>query len=56
MGRFSNKVSRGAENFYVGTDDFFKLNAFASELDTLKRANRGGKPVEVLEMEAEHYA
>ncbi len=52
MGRFSNKVSRGAENFYVGTDDFFKLNAFASELDTLKRANKGGKPVEVLEMEA----
>ena len=53
MKRASNKLSRGAESFYLGTDDFFKMNAFSSELNILKRANKGNTvPVEVLEQQA----
>lgn len=53
MSKISNKLSRVAEDFYVGTDDFFKINAFNAELNTLKNANKGGgKTLATLEKEA----
>ena len=39
------------EDIYVATDDYYKINTFLSELDTLKKANTG-KPLDVLEAEA----
>ncbi len=49
------KVLKGVEDVYVATDDFFKINTYLTELDTLKRANTG-KPLEVLEAEAARIA
>lgn len=39
------------EDVYMATDDYFKMNAFVNELDTLKKA-RPNAPLEVLEKEA----
>ena len=45
------KVLKGIEDVYVATDDFYKINTFLSELDTLKKA-KTGKSLDVLEAEA----
>ena len=45
------KGLKRAEDFYVATDDFFKINTFLKELDSLKKANTG-KSLDVLEAEA----
>ena len=45
------KVLKTAEDVYVATDDFYKINTYLSELETLKNANTG-KSLDVLEAEA----
>ena len=53
MAGFSNKLSKGAEKLYIGTDDFFKINSYNSELNWLKRAYKNsGRSIESLELEA----
>lgn len=53
MAGLSNKVSKGAEQLYVATDDFFKINSFNSELSWLKKAHKNsGRSLESLEKEA----
>jgi LysM repeat protein len=38
IGKGVGKVGRGAEHFYLGVDDFYKINAYEQELATLKKA------------------
>ena len=45
------KIDEGAEAIYLGTDDFYKMNAFEYELKTLKKAFPN-ESEEVLEMRA----
>jgi len=53
MAGLSNKVSRGAEKLYVATDDFFKINAYNTELNWLKKAyGKSGRSTKSLELEA----
>tara|TARA_R110002050_G_scaffold91593_1_gene192232 strand:+ start:4247 stop:9052 length:4806 start_codon:yes stop_codon:yes gene_type:complete len=49
--KVGQKVLKRVEDVYVATDDFYKINTFLSELDTLKKANTG-KSLDVLEAEA----
>ena len=46
-----NKGLKRVEDIYVATDDYFKINTFLKELDSLKRADTG-KSLDVLEAEA----
>ena len=45
------KGLKRVEDIYVATDDYFKINTFLKELDSLKRADTG-KSLDVLEAEA----
>jgi len=45
------KALKRVEDIYVATDDYYKINTFLSELDSLKKANTG-KSLDVLEAEA----
>jgi len=47
----TNPVFKGMENFYMATDDYFKMSGFIDELETLKNA-RPNASVDVLEREA----
>jgi hypothetical protein len=47
------KTGEAVENFYLATDDFYKINGYLSELDTLKKANLGKPDAELEEMAAE---
>ena len=46
-----NKGLKRVEDIYVATDDYYKINTFLKELDSLKRADTG-KSLDVLEAEA----
>ncbi len=37
-GRVAGKIYKGAEDLYMATDDFYKINAYERELKTLKKA------------------
>lgn len=47
----NNKVLKAAEDVYMGTDDYFKISNYTSELETLKKA-RPGVADDLLEQEA----
>jgi len=46
-----NKGLKRVEDIYVATDDYYKINTYLKELDSLKRADTG-KSLDVLEAEA----
>ena len=51
----SKEALQKVEDFYMATDDLFKMNAWATELETLIKANKEAGldvPLEVLETEA----
>ena len=54
LGEAGRTTMAGAEKLYMAVDDFYKINGFGVELDTLKRAhpNRETYPLELLEQEA----
>ena len=47
----AQKGLKRVEDFYVATDDYYKINTFLKELETLKNA-KTGKSLDVLEAEA----
>ena len=54
LGEAGETTIAGANKLYMAVDDFYKINGFNVELDTLKRAypNRETHPLELLEQEA----
>ena len=54
LGEAGRTTMAGANKLYMAVDDFYKINGFNVELDTLKRAypNRETHPLELLEQEA----
>jgi hypothetical protein len=46
-----NRILKGMENFYMATDDYFKMSGFLDELETLKKA-KPNSSLDVLEREA----
>ena len=51
VGRLTNKIVEGAEEIYMGVDDFYKIHAYEKELDYLRKALPDA-PEEVLRQEA----
>ena len=54
LGEAGSATISGANKLYMAVDDFYKINGFGVELDTLTRAypNRETHPLELLEQEA----